>query len=549
MGTGFEPDAAMQAAGSGLTERERTLIDVAMALAVRLDVEGTCEAVLDAAERMFGATSAWILLHDRSANSLRTAQFRGPAGNTYADVEVPCDRGIVGLAFSRRESVFVGDVAAETRWYDPERVHRSGLRSVFTVPLLHDKERIGVLGLDAPQFTCDTPPTPADTSTLTAIGALAAIGIKNARLFAEAEEDRQRLRRLVADRRQLRSELGHLRQEIREVGAFSGVVGDSAPLRHVLSQVQVVAPADSTVLLVGETGTGKELIARAIHEQSRRGRSPFVAVNCAALPDSLVESELFGHEKGAFTGAIARKLGKFELADRGTLFLDEIGDLPAEAQAKLLRVLQEHEVNRVGGQRPVPTNVRVVAATNQDLDGLMQRDRFRRDLFYRLSVFPIVLPPLRQRREDIPILVRYFVERFAQRQHTPVPRVSETAMNKLVAYEWPGNIRELQNVIERGVILARGEIVRAEFLPLRTVAGALPTLVSPPGGNSGASAEVSVLPFSEAERCAILRALDLATWRISGNGGAAELLGLKPTTLHAKMKKLGIHRPRVHATA
>jgi formate hydrogenlyase transcriptional activator len=551
----------MHVAEAGLTDREQTLIEVAIALAARMDVENTCDAVLDAAERMFDATSAWILLHDSATNSLRTARFRGPGGDAYAEVSVPSDRGIVGLAFSRRETVFVGDVLSETRWFDAERVHRSGLRSVFTVPLLHDKERIGVLGLDAPRFSCDTPPTRADAATLTAIGALTAIGIKNARLFTEAEEDRQRLRRLVVDRRQLRSEVGHLRQEVREVGAFSGVIGDSAALRHVLSQVQVVAPADSTVLLIGETGTGKELIARAIHEQSRRCQSAFVAVNCAALPEALVESELFGHEKGAFTGAISRKLGKFELADRGTLFLDEIGDLPAEAQAKLLRVLQEHEVNRVGGQRPIPINVRVVAATNQDLEGLMQRDRFRRDLFYRLSVFPIVLPPLRERREDIPTLVRRFVERFAQRQHTPVPRVSEAAMNRLIAYEWPGNVRELQNVVERGVILARGEIVRAEFLPLRPASGALPTLQLPvmPAGvnhelpvsrNGGLPAQpAAVVPFSEAERHAILRALDLTAWRISGGGGAAELLGLKPTTLHAKMKKLGIHRPRVHAPA
>jgi formate hydrogenlyase transcriptional activator len=552
-GTGFEPDPDMQASEAGLTDRERTLIDIAIALGARLDVEDTCDAILDAAERMFGATSGWVLLHNSSSDSLRTARFRGPAGDAYADVDVPCDRGIVGLAFSRREPVFVGDVAAETRWFDPERVHRSGLRSVFTVPLLHDKERIGVLGLDAPRFTCDTPPTRADAATLTAIGALAAIGIKNARLFVEAEEDRQRLRRLAIDRRQLRSELGHLRQEVREVGAFSGVIGDSGALRQVLSQVQIVAPADSTVLLVGETGTGKELIARAIHDQSRRCRSPFVAVNCAALPESLVESELFGHEKGAFTGAITRKLGKFELAERGTLFLDEIGDLPAEAQAKLLRVLQEREVSRVGGQRPIPIHVRVVAATNQDLDALMQGGRFRRDLFYRLSVFPIALPPLRERREDIPILVRHFVERFAQRQHTPMPRVSEAAMNKLAAYDWPGNIRELQNVVERAVILARGDVVRAESLPLRPGATSLPTLatpVAPAAPEDGPGPEpASIVPFSEAERHAILRALDLTTWRISGSGGAAELLGLKPTTLHAKMKKLGIHRPRVHATA
>jgi formate hydrogenlyase transcriptional activator len=550
MGTRFETFRVMQQAVGVLSDRERTLVTAAVALAARLDVTATCDAVLDAAEQMFQATSTWILLHDRATNSLRTARFRGPFGSTYADVSVPCDRGIVGLAFTRREAVFVPDVAAETRWFDPERVRQSGLRSVYTIPLLHDRERIGVLGLDAPQFTSDTPPTAADAATLGAIGALAAIGIKNARPFEEAEEDRQRLRRLAGARRQLRSELGHLRQEVREVGDFKGIIGTSAALQQVVSQVQVVAPADSTVLLIGETGTGKELVARAIHEQSRRCTAAFVAVNCAALPESLVESELFGHEKGAFTSAIARKLGKFELADRGTLFLDEIGDLPADAQAKLLRVLQEREVNRVGGLRPVPINVRVIAATNQDLEMLMQRGRFRRDLFYRLSVFPILLPPLRDRREDVPTLVRHFVERFAQRQHTPAPRVSQAAMDKLVAYAWPGNIRELQNVVERGVILAAGDVIRAEFLPLRPVASRLAALTRHADGDGASAPEpAAVMPFSEAERLAIVRALDLTAWRISGSGGAAELLGLKPTTLHAKMKKLGVHRPTIHASA
>jgi formate hydrogenlyase transcriptional activator len=535
-----------------LTSREQALVDVALALSARLDVTATCDAALDVAERMFQATAAWILLHDRTSDTLRTAAYRGPQADAYAGASVPCDRGIVGLAFTRGEGVFVPDVIEEHRWFDPERVHRSGLRSVFTVPLRHDTERMGILGLDSPQFTAETPPSEADAAVLYAVGALAAIGIKNARLFQEAEEDRQRLQRLVINRRQLRTELGHLRQEIRDARAFSGIIGNSPAIATVVSQVQVVAPADSTVLLIGDTGTGKELVARAIHDHSRRANAPFVAVNCAALPEALVESELFGHEKGAFTGALARKPGKFELADRGTLFLDEIGDLPAEAQAKLLRVLQEREVNRVGALRPLPINVRVVAATNQDLEGLMSQGRFRADLFYRLSVFPIFLPPLRERRDDIPTLVHHFVERCAQRLHTRRPRITEAAMNKLLAYDWPGNIRELQNVVERAVILARGEVVRAEFLPLVSGAKAVPSLapavLTPSERPAPARAPAApVVPFSDAERAAILRALDMTAWRISGDGGAAQVLGLKPTTLHAKMKKLGIRRPSVPA--
>jgi formate hydrogenlyase transcriptional activator len=256
---------------------------------------------------------------------------------------------------------------------------------------------------------------PVDLTRLNAVAAQAAIGIKNARLFEAVEQDRVRLRRLLQERRQLRSEVHHLRHEVRAASASSSVIiGHSRAVRTVLNQVDVVAPADSTVLLLGATGTGKELIARAIHERSRRSANPFVALNCAALPESLVESELFGYEKGAFTGALGRRAGRFEVADRGTLLLDEIGDLPVQAQAKLLRVLQEREVLRVGGTRPVPVNVRLVAATNQDLDRGLAEGRFRMDLFYRLSVFPIRLPPLRERLDDVPPLAEHFARRFAE---------------------------------------------------------------------------------------------------------------------------------------
>jgi formate hydrogenlyase transcriptional activator len=533
-----------------LNSSETALIEATLALTSRLDVGQTCSAMLDAAERIFAARSCWILLLDARAAELVTVEFRGPGAHAYAGVRVGADRGIVGLARNRREAVFVADVQEEDRWFDPDRIKCSGLQSVFTVPLLYEDEAIGVVGLDSPRFTADTPPTRDDIARLRAIAAIAAAGVHNARSLEEVTEERQRLRHLLEQRRQLRDQVGHLREEVRDAHACDALVGQSPAFREVLAQTTLVAPADSTVLLIGETGTGKEMIARALHDQSRRARNPFVAVNCAALPETLVESELFGYEKGAFTGAVGRKAGKFELAERGTLFLDEIGDLPAQAQAKLLRVLQEREVQRVGGTRAVPVNVRLIAATNQDLERQMQSRQFRPDLFYRLSVFPIRLPPLRERREDIPELVAYFMRRYADRLHKSVPRLAAGLLDRLVAYDWPGNVRELQNVVERAVILARGSLATDDLFILSDVTDAsestfidrhLEDEIPRPAG--------TVIRFSDAERQAILRAVERAGWRISGHGGAAEILGLKPTTLHAKMKKLGIHRPSAGSDA
>jgi formate hydrogenlyase transcriptional activator len=323
------------------------------------------------------------------------------------------------------------------------------------------------------------------------------------------------------------------------------VLGESDSWRAVLEEVQLVAPADSTVLLLGETGTGKELIARAIHEQSRRRRQPFVAINCAAFPESLVESELFGHERGAFTGAFERKPGKFELADKGTLFLDEVGELPAPVQAKLLRALQEREVQRVGGTKPIAINVRLIAATNRDLQESLRDGTFRQDLYYRLNVFPLKLPPLRDRGEDVTVLARHFVHRFAERQRRRAPDLTPAAVAALRSYHWPGNVRELQNVLERAMILCRGSELSADLLHLPAHDRQLLTIrATPPLRAVAADRPPStVISFSEAERRAIVKALETTGWRISGRGGAADLLGLKPTTLHAKMKRLGVRRP------
>ena len=309
---------------------------------------------------------------------------------------------------------------------------------------------------------------------------------------------------------------------------FEQIIGSSAALESVLAQVERVAPTDSTVLILGETGTGKELIAKAVHNMSARCGKPFVKLNCAAIPFDLLESELFGHERGAFTGAIAQKMGRFELADQGTLFLDEIGDIPLALQPKLLRVLQEQEFERLGSGRTHRVNVRVVAATHRDLPEMVNHNQFRSDLYYRLNVFPIELPPLRERREDIVPLVLHYVEIFARRMGKRIDQVPAETLSAFEAYPWPGNVRELQNLIERAVILSDDDRFHN---PLPREASSL----------IGARPEVRTL--KDSERALILRTLETAGWVIGGTSGAAAKLGLKRTTLIAKMKKLGISRP------
>jgi formate hydrogenlyase transcriptional activator len=311
---------------------------------------------------------------------------------------------------------------------------------------------------------------------------------------------------------------------------FEDIVGSSTALRKVLDQIQTVAPTDATVLIEGETGTGKELIAQAIHTHSRRVGKPFVKLNCAAIPLGLLESELFGHERGAFTGAVAQKIGRFEAANGGTLFLDEIGDIPLELQAKLLRVLQEQEFERLGSTYTHHVNVRVVAATNQDLVSLVAEKQFRMDLYYRLNVFPIDLPPLRHRLEDIPLLVAHFVHKYARSMGKQIEKITSNAMEALVRYPWPGNIRELQNFIERAVILTNGDVLQLSALP---------------------SAAISAEPvtLAEAERDHILNALRESNWVVGGATGAAARLGVKRTTLISKMRKRGLSRAMAYGAA
>jgi len=321
---------------------------------------------------------------------------------------------------------------------------------------------------------------------------------------------------------------------------FEGIVGASGSLREVLDLVRTVAPTNSTVLIQGETGTGKELIAQAVHNISPRSGQPFVRLNCAAIPFDLLESELFGHEKGAFTGAFAQKIGRFEMADKGTLFLDEIGDIPLPLQPKLLRVLQEQEFERLGSGRTHRINVRVIAATHRDLAEMVKRNEFRSDLYYRLNVFPVMLPPLRERRQDIGLLVSHFVEMFGRKMGKRITCIPNETLSALIAYPWPGNVRELQNLIERAVILSNNGVLPN---PLPTLDKNAVTNPLPVSDKNPLTVTPSQGTFNDSTRALILQALQEAGWVIGGSGGAADRLGLKRTTLIAKMKKLGISRP------
>ena len=356
-----------------------------------------------------------------------------------------------------------------------------------------------------------------------------------ARQVAIAVENALEYEKAVKDRDKETKQRLYLEEEIRaQCGA---IVGESPALMAALQLVSVVAPTDSSVLILGETGTGKELFARAIHDLSARRERAFVKVNCAAIPLGLLESELFGHEKGAFTGAIAQKMGRFELANKGTLFLDEVGDIPVELQAKLLRVLQEQEFERLGGNRTHKVDVRLIAATHRDLPGMVSQSTFREDLYYRLNVFPISVPPLRHRPEDIPILVRHFTELYARRMNKRIDEIPPKTMDALARYAWPGNVRELQNFIERAVILSPHSVLRAPTSELEP-------FHAPGEANISRTGIETMTGLQEVERDHIVRALKASNWVVGGRNGAAERLGMKRTSLVYRMQKLRISRPR-----
>ncbi|HZS07094.1 MAG TPA: sigma 54-interacting transcriptional regulator [Blastocatellia bacterium] len=430
---------------------------------------------------------------------------------------MPLEGHPAGVAFTTRQTVVMDGALADE---DPvsNRFAAVGMKSCCIVPLISHDRALGILSVGSRAVGAFTE---EDAELLGQIAKQVAIAVDNALAF----------RKIEALKNKLNEERLYLEEEIRTEYNFEEIIGNSSALRRVLQEVETVAATDSTVLICGESGTGKELVARAIHNLSARRERTLVKVNCAAIPMGLLESELFGHERGAFTGAIERRVGRFELAHQGTIFLDEVGDIPLELQPKLLRVLQEQEFERLGNSRTTQVNVRVVAATNVDLAQMVAEKKFRSDLYYRLNVFPITLPPLRERHDDIPVLVHFFASRFAQQMKKPIERIPAETMAALTAYSWPGNIRELQNLIERAVILSRGRVLEVPLAELKQSARA-------------ANDQAEAATLEAVERAHILRVLAETNRVIGGPSGAAARLGLNRTTLNNRLRKLNITRPR-----
>ena len=519
-----EAAASLQSELARERDRLRVVLDVTTAMVSSLDTRELFRTISASLRPVLRHDYTSLVLRDPETGEygLHSLDFPGGADALRQTIPermtAPLDEtSPVGVAAVRRKPLLLR--RAEAAGYSSpvfRRLLDAGLQSFVCIPLA---TRSGVLGTLNIASMRDDAFTQHDVDLLAQIGNEAAIAIENAMAY----------RQIAALKDKLAEEKLYLEDEIRTAYDFEEIVGESPVWSRVLRDVETVAPTDSTVLIRGESGPGKELIARAIHHLSQRRSRTFVKINCAAIPTGLLESELFGHEKGAFTGAIAQKLGRFELAHGGTLFLDEIGDIPLELQPKLLRVLQEREFERLGGTRTIHVDVRLVTATNRDLTAMVNAREFRQDLFYRVNVFPIVLPPLRERPEDIPLLVRYFAQKYARRMDKRIETIPAEAMEALVRWPWPGNVRELENLIERAVILTRGAVLQVPMGELRH-GGEMPGAPS---------------TLAAAEREHILRVLHETGGVIGGPKGAAARLGMKRTTLQSKMRKLGIVRPPV----
>ena len=498
-------------------DRLRLLLEVTESIASHRDLE---ELFRDLAHRLpkvvpFDYINA--VLHEPALDVMRLWLLVTSIPSTIIPgLEIPVDESPGGWVWKTQQPLTVNDVAQERRFPKVMALLReNGIQSFCVVPLTTAQRRLGAMGFGSlqPRIYQES-----ELAFMRQVAKQVAVAVDNALAYDNIAQLRDKLAK----------EKLYLEEEIQTDYNFEEIVGDSQALKRVLKAVQTVAVTDSTVLILGETGSGKELVARALHNLSDRRERTFVKLNCAAIPTGLLESELFGHEKGAFTGAIATKIGRFELADSGTLFLDEVGEIPPELQVKLLRVLQEQEFERLGSTRTIRVSVRIVAATNRDLRHMVEEQKFRSDLYYRLNVFPITVPPLRERAEDIPMLVRHFAQKFAQRMKKRIETIPSESMRALQNYAWPGNVRELENFVERAVILSSNSDL---FVPIAE----LKRPSSTPNG--------SVVTLEDAEREHILKALRDAQWTIGGPAGAAAKLGMKRTTLQSKMQKLGITRP------
>lgn len=515
----FQEAQALQSQLTHDRNRLQFLLDLSNRVVSNLDLRQLFQTISQDVRRVMQCDYASLSLPDAENKQLQLYALDFPEGKGFLQEEMvhaikegsPSRTAIRTMKPLVLQSPFTGWLEFPT----VQAAVREGLKSFCYLPLISRARVIGTLNLGRLQ---DDAFREEDLHFLSQVAYQIAIAVENALDYRQVTESRERL---AEERR-------YLKEELRTEYTFEEIIGESPALKRVLGQVETVAPTNSTVLILGETGTGKELLARAIHNVSSRKDNAFVKVNCAAIPLGLLESELFGHEKGAFTGAIARRVGRFELAHQGTIFLDEVGDIPLELQPKLLRVLQEQEFERLGSTRTTRVDVRLVAATSRDLTQMIAENKFRSDLYYRLNVFPIATPPLRERPEDIALLVRHFVEKYARLMDRKIETIPPEAMEGLTRYHWPGNIRELQNFIERAVILSPGKVLRPPLSELK---------------QSVAEARGQAGTLEEVERDHILRILQETKWVIGGPHGAASRLGLKRTSLVYRMQKLGVSRP------
>jgi formate hydrogenlyase transcriptional activator len=505
-------------------ESERTrlslILDLNNSVVANLKLREVLQSISPSIRKVMRLDFVALILPGKDGQHTRlyALDFPDSKGLLQQDELTPFDGSMTGQVLRSGKS-WVGDIdELSTLGFDPRIAVEEGLQTLCILPLSRGNRVLGALCLARLQKNAFTQP---DVDFLSQITGQIAIAIDNALAYRQISELKD----------QLTQEKLYLEGELRSEMNFEEIIGNSGALRKVLSQVEAVAPTGSTVLIYGETGTGKELIARAVHNLSDRRSNAFVKLNCAAIPTGLLESELFGHERGSFTGAVTQRIGRFELASQGTIFLDEVGEIPLDLQPKLLRVLQEREFERLGSSRTLRTDARLIAATNRDLGAMVGEQTFRSDLFYRLNVFPIRVPALRERAEDIPSLVRHFAQHFARNMKKQIDTISSETMSALVRYPWPGNIREMQNIIERAVILSRGPVLHIPSADLKSRI--------PNGGEMNGFATLE-----EVERKHILSVLEQTNWVFAGPNGAAVRLGIKRPTLQFRMQKLGITRPQ-----